>query len=51
MSETEGLERRKASGKFAFREKMSPTKRLSSTLRWRKCTKERLAVEKSHAVD
>jgi hypothetical protein len=51
MSETEGLEMRKASGKFVFRERMSPTKRLSSTLRWRNCTKVRLAVENSLVVD
>ena len=51
MSETEGLEIRKASGKSVVRDKMSPTKRLSSTLRWRKCTKGRLAVENSLVVD
>jgi hypothetical protein len=51
MSETEGLERRKASGKFVLREKMSPAKRLNSTLRFRNCTKERLAVENSLVVD
>jgi len=51
MSETEGLERRKASGKFVLREKMSPAKRLNSTLRLRNCSKERLAVENSLVVD
>jgi len=51
MSETEGLERRRSSGKFVFREKMSPTKWLNSTLRLRNCTKERLAVENSLVVD
>ena len=51
MSETEGLESREASGKSVVRDKVSPTKRLSSILRWRNCTKERLAVENSHVVD